>query len=182
MFLSEIDRYRFFKYYFLPLCRKLLNVQSDDELLKGCPQVTTAVTKSFLGSIVLGLAGRGGQPRHIYLSGSTLRPANEMLDLEGALLALFRLDFSDVIADIRSGKLQVDNELLRDILPDHSPRGTPGMITEVPVLQLIDKKYLTDELALVAKTMIERVYKVWKNAYSFVGKEEEFDITSPVIV
>lgn len=52
-FLSEIDSYRYNKYFMLPLILGLLNIK-EDQLVKKCPKATIKNTKAILGETALG--------------------------------------------------------------------------------------------------------------------------------
>ena len=50
-FLSDIDKYRYNKYFVLPMCQKLMLPHTDDELIKNPPKMTIQIAKNIIGDI-----------------------------------------------------------------------------------------------------------------------------------
>ncbi len=181
-FLAEIDKYRYNKYYLVPLCRRWLDVESDDDLLKGSPPLTTERTKALIGSFGLMLK----QDKKKGISGLMTGTTRQMISDESLfnlkLVPTFfeEIDYTNLLMQLMSKKIIVNNELLErySIHRSYTPSPSKGLKQYViTVHQVIDEGFFLDTFKSLAQRVSEYVYKLWKNAHSYVEKEDSLDIT-----
>jgi len=178
-FLSEIDKYRYSKYYLLPLCRKWLNIDNDNDLINGCPSTTEELIKHTVGLFIVGLGPR--TPNRVYTF--QLNTLGQILD-EGNYLDLMDLDFCDLLSRIEKKSISVDKELLkRNYLESKTkvPQTEHAEDTvDITVEQIKDAGYYVNEITSLATRIINDIYSIWRETYLYVNREESFDITADI--
>jgi hypothetical protein len=182
-FLAEIDQYRHHKYYLIPLCHKWLNTDNDDELLRNPPKITTELTVHIIGSFSLdfdlsnpGLVGL--QPDTI---SQILGTSTALLDFIDEILIL---DYTELHRQLVNGKISINEELLkRNYFISHLappaivPRPERGHEFELVIQQVMEEGYFTAEFNSVAAKILDSIYKIWKQAYSYVNRENSLNMT-----
>jgi len=180
-FLSEIDKYRYSKHYLLPLCRKWLNIDNDNDLVSGCPSTTKELIKHTVGLFIIGLGSRS--PDCVY--SFQLNTLGQILD-EVNYLDFMDLDFCDLLSKIKNKSIFVDKELLKlnylesKIKVPRTENNEHDFITEITVEQIKDEGYYVNEITSLATRIINDIYSIWREAYSYVNREESFDITADI--
>ncbi len=181
-FLSQIDKYRYSKYYLLPLCRKWLNVDNDNDLINGCPSTTKELIKHTVGLFIIGLGSGSPDCVHSF----QLNTLGQILD-EVNYLDLMDLDFCDLLSRIKERSISVDKELLkRNYLESRikAPRTENNestfIIVDITVEQIKDEGYYVNEITSLATRIIDDIYSIWRQAYSYVDREDSFDITADI--
>ena len=179
-YLAEIDQYRYNRHYLIPLCHKFLNVDNDDELLRGRPEVTLELTRHVIGSYLLRFDL--GTPRQLH--GLNIDTLSQILDEIGYVGGFFRLDYGEFVTQLGNGNISVNEELLKQNYFVSKSRVFPApkdsQKVEVVVEQIIEEGYLVGEFNAIAARIVERVYNIWKQAYSYVDREDSFDITAEI--
>jgi len=181
-FLAEIDQYRYNKHYLIPLCHKFLNVDNDDELLRGRPEVTLELTRHVIGGHLVGFdLGKLGR-----LQSFNFNTLGQIADEMDYVDSFFGMDYSEFATQLGNGNISVNKELRkRNYFVSKSERyfePEDSEVVEVVVEQIIEEGYLGDEFNGIATTIVERVYDIWKQAYSYVDREDSFDITAEIDV
>ena len=184
-FLSEIDKYRYSKYYLLPLCRKWLNVDNDNDLINGCPSTTNELIKHTVGLFVIGLASsEDGEDGCVH--SFQLNTLSQILS-EVNYLDLMELDFCDLASRIEEKSISVDKELLEHNYYQSKIKApqkenaefTSGSV-EITVEQIKNEGYHVNEITSLATRIINDIYSIWRETYLFVNREESFDITADI--
>ena len=181
-FLAEIDQYRYNKHYLIPLCHKFLNVDNDDGLLRGRPEVTRELTRHVSGGHLVGFdLGRLGR-----LHSLNFNTLGQIADEMDYVDSFFDLDYGEFVTQLGNGNISVNKELRKRNYFVSKIEGyfepEDSEVVEVVVEQIIEEGYLGDEFDGIAATIVERVYNIWKQAYSYVDREDSFDITAEIDV
>lgn len=181
-FLAEIDRYRYSKYYLLPLCRKWLAVENDNNLLGRCPPMTLSRAKNIVGDYVLGFHKQGEERLYsLFFSG-----LSHLLDERDYVSDIFNLGYRNLVRALRKEEIKANEQLIADHyyklglkFPDVLFESKDEIV--IMVGQVIEEGYLTNEFESIANKIAHRIYKIWKEAYHFTSREDSFDITSQII-
>ncbi|MCJ7829151.1 MAG: hypothetical protein MUP81_05350 [Dehalococcoidia bacterium] len=92
------------------------------------------------------------------------------------------LDYSDLYSRIKEGEISVNKKLLESnyFFPKekHYPNSERGI--SITVEQIKEEGYYVDEITSLAKRIISDIYSVWREAYSYVNREDSFDITADI--
>lgn len=182
-FLSDIDKYRYYKYYLIPLCHKWLDVDDDKYLVQGFPTSTPELTKRVLGGFIIGLESSSDNAIHS-LNLDTLSqilPEVEYLDL-------FELDYSGLLSQIKNNTISINRELFKrnyfesilDSKLDSKQARRKQKELEITVEQIFEEGFFVNELTSLATRIIHDIYDTWKQAYSYIKREESLDITSDI--
>lgn len=177
-FLAEIDQYRYNKYYLIPLCHKWLNVDNNSKLLKAHPKITTELTKYVIGGFILSLKWDED-----HLGGLNLDTLSQILDEMNYLDDFFNLNYYHLCKQIIDGKISIDKKLMRrnyyiSKLKRFS-KPDPGEF-DIVVEQVIKEGYLIDEFNSISEKIVNHIYRIWKQAYSYVSREDSFNITEEI--
>lgn len=174
-FLSETDKYRYNKFFILSLCRKWIAVDTDDELLVGCPPMTIQRAKNIIGPIDIGW-DRDRSPENpdkLFFVG--VGYLGQIMD-HSIVLNLFHLDYKALFKKIEKGEIIINQELFKD-----GKRDINKSKFAITLHQIIDEGFLTDELQSFAKEILDHLYNMWKQAYEYTTKQESFDIISDIL-
>ena len=176
-FLSEIDKYRYSKYYLLPLCRKWLNVDNDNDLINGCPSTTKELIKHTVGLFVIGLVSSSSGCVHSF----HLHTLGQILD-EVNYLDLMDLDLCDLLSRIKEKSISVDKELLKRNCWESKIKAsrTENNESRITVEQIKDEGYYVNEITSLATRIINAIYSIWRETYLYVDREDSFDITADI--
>ncbi len=177
-FLSEIDKYRYSKYYLLPLCHKYLNVNNDNDLINGCPDITEELIRNTVGFHIVGLKNNINNS-FAYYHCNTLE---QILD-EGNYLELMNLDYTDLFSRIKEKTISVNKELLKgnysDLVTSH-PRTKNDEYISITVEQIKKEGYYVDEITSLATRIVNDIYLIWRETYSYIDREDSFNITADI--
>ena len=174
-FLRDIDPYRHTKYFFLPQCSKAMGYEQElDPTFLHPAEISLDRTRNILGTWVLGLIyDKDGKPQCVSIYfGHTLsfwgRRSGDIGHRE-----IFSLDFTEVMANIVSGKIAVYTQ-------EHPI--VPGDIaTRVTVNQILDAGFLTNEFKSIAQRFSLDAYAQWQQAISYLDKKDAFSKTLDII-
>jgi hypothetical protein len=171
-FLAEIDKYRYNKYFVLPLCRKWLSVDSDDELLVGCPPMNIQRAKNIIGDIDIGFdLKRLEHPQKSVGVGHISQVMENHV-----VTQLFRLDYTGLIKSLQSGQITININLFL-----YKIRHTDKTRPVITVSQIIDEGFLVPELLDFAQKLAGKIYEDWKHAYEYTTKQESLDIATDIL-
>jgi len=178
-FLSETDTYRYYKYYLLPLCRRWLNVDNDNDLVNGCPSTTDELIDNTVGRFVIGLTSTSPNCLHSL----HLNTIDQILDGIN-YLDLFHLDYCDLLSRIKEKTISIRKELFERTYFYGSkvmaPRTEENQYIRIVVQQIKDEGYHVNEITSLATRIIKDIYSIWRKAYSYVDREDSFDITADI--
>ncbi len=169
-FLSDIDKYRYCKYYLLPLCHLFFN--ADDECLsKGYPLTTIQLVKQVLGSCLIGLGGTAG-----HASLLQFKNMPEIINSDDYVDKFFEIDYSELISKIESKAISIHLPESAKEFPNLLPETVKKKTSIISVSQIIDEGILVPELTSIASEMIIKIYQRWEQAYKYVKAEEAVDV------
>src|SRR4030042_12895 len=168
-FLSEIDKFRYEKHFTLPLCRKWIGVDSDTELLDGCPAITIQRTKHIVGTIDLGWDYNDKGPKPYSVGLDHIAQIVE----DRIVLKLFDLDFSALYEKMKNNEIIINKQLFLHTV-EHADRMRP----RITLHQIIDEGFLIKEIQNFAQIILIKIYENWKQAYEYTTKQESFDIVT----
>jgi len=177
-FLSEIDKYRYSKYYILPLCRKWLNVDNDTDLIDGCPSTTNELIKHTVGFFIIGLDSSAPECFRSF----QLNTLGQILS-ELTYLRFMEFDLCDLLSKIKGKAITVDKELLKRNYFEsriETPRKENKKYTYITVQQIKDEGYCVNTITSLATRIINDIYSIWKDSYSYVDREDSFDMTADI--
>lgn len=178
-FLSEIDQYRYSKYYLIPLCHKWLGTDNNNKLLKGRPKVTTEFTKNIIGGFLLEF-----ELNDFTLATLNLDTLGQILDEIDYVDDFFHQDYREFHKQLTNKKLSINKNLLKRNYFEakfvySAPRTEPKKF-EIVVEQIMGEGYFINEYNAVAKKIVDHIYRMWKQAYSYVAREDSFDIAAEI--
>lgn len=162
-FLSEIDRYRFNKYFYLPYLCSIIGFATTN-VPATVPVVDTNHAKTLFGSIQLGFGQRSGGPLScVFMSwNSNLSP--KYVD------RIFRMDFSGVLKAVENGL----------ITPNKTPVEHPQGFEHGPFYALVgailDAGLLHPELVKLAQEVVNDAFHYALKTIEAILKEESVDI------
>ena len=172
-FLSEIDEYRYNKYFLLPVILNFLKIKEQD--LQGkCPKITLAKTKEILGDFKLGIEinnSRISSLQYTFLAEILLYQRNLELHSQLGMHPIFNLNVKTVTKAFKSKIFKPKSVF------------TVEDSTEilVGVIQLLNKGLMRKEFILIAEDMIKHLFSAAvKIAYS-LNKEEKDEILNDLI-
>ncbi len=177
-FLSEIDKYRHSKYYLLPLCHKWLNVNNDNDLINGCPDITEELIRNTVGFHIVGLE-TNKRNSLAYYHCNTL----EQILYEGDYLELMDLDYTDLFSRIKEKTISVNKELLKGNYYESTikqPQTKHDEYINITVEQIKEEGYYVDEITSLATRIVNDIYLIWRKTYSYIDREDSFNITADI--
>jgi len=180
-FLSEIDRYRYYKYYLLPLCRQYLNVHNDNDLVTGCPPTTGELIDNTVGRFVITLDRT--LPNCLYsLHLNTL----DQILYGAKYLDLLRLDYCELLSKIEDKTISINKDLFKRTYfygtKAHALQLEQRRDIPILVQQIINEGYHVNEITSLATRIVTDIYSIWRTAYSYVNREDSFDITADIAI
>jgi len=107
---------------------------------------------------------------------------DQILDEED-YLDLMDLDFHDLYSRIKEGAIIVNKELLKACYlqskeAEYLMNGEE--VIDITVQQVKEEGYHVDEITALATRIVDGVYSIWKNTYSYVNREDSFEITADI--
>ena len=143
-FLSEIDSYRFNKYYLIPRCNNYLGLVNIASPITTCPTVTTEQAKILLKDYSIGISVE----RHtIYSVSYPVHDSFTELIERDSVTHLFRLDYSFLAKKIEDGTLESASIEESD--------SDVGQMIIIPLSQVIEKG------GLIVKKLIWISHLIW---------------------
>lgn len=175
-FLSEIDKYRYYKHYIIPLCCKWLNVDDSANLVASPPTLTRELAKHIFSGFLIGFDT--GENNNTF---SSLRYGNisQILPDEGKIVDhLFNLEPGELLTKIVDKTIAVNKELFSHNYY-HSKFGTLMSEQEliISIEQIIDEGFLLDELTSLATLLVHDIHEIWIKAYLYTTKEDSLDVS-----
>ena len=176
-FLSEIDKYRYYKYFLIPLCQKWLPPDTRDQLISGRPLITLTGTRHILDGFYVGWDLNESGTVYGSLLGHT--NLNQIMNVN-IIFDLINLDYSELDSKIQKGKIVVSDDLLKkQIGPKYEKEEYARVI--IAFEQIIDEGFLIEELQSFAEKVLNHVYDLWEEAHSYITRQDSFDIVSDII-
>jgi hypothetical protein len=174
-FLRDIDPYRYNKYFFLSQCSKAMGYKQQlDSTFLHPAEISLNRTKNILGNWILGLSyEHDDKPRctTIYF-GRALSFWGRRAGLS-THHELFYLDFTEVVANIHSGKISAYTEKIPLLPKDEAIR--------IAVNQILDAGFFTSEFKTIAQRLSLDAYTQWQQAIAYLDKKDAFIKTLDVI-
>ncbi len=173
-FLSDIDKYRYCKYYLMPLCRKLIGVDSDEKLLDRPPHITTQRAKNIIGSVEVAWEHnslrKGSSPSYFSVGLIPQIMPGEII------LEIVNYDYSPIRRKVFSGKLKATNAI--DNTEDNSvdDNQPPKPYLSVTLEQVMDEGFLLPELRKFAGIVLNKVYSLWSQSHEYIRQQESVEI------
>jgi len=172
-FLHEIDKYRFEKYYLLPIILDYLKI-SEKDLQGKCPKTTLAKTKEILGHFQLDIIRDSSKLKTLsydYLTQVVDCHANS----EGALMFDFKEFFS---LDYKAITKAFKSQLIKPIrISDAKEYDT----IKFEVLQLLKKGLMKKEFMAIAENMLNSIFIEAVKIASSLKREEKDEILKGLI-
>jgi len=183
MFLSETDRYRYHKYYLLPLCRLHLNADSDDALLNGLPptQNMLKITHGFCLTF---------SPDSHNLKGIGTSEINQILPSHDVLFQLHiieglfdSIDYTELVKLLFEIKIRLDTKPFIEYHHMSEKRAkeleshTTGNRV-ITIQQAVDAGFSPPAFIPIIERIAKYIYDIWQRSYSYTRNMESFDITS----
>jgi hypothetical protein len=169
----------------MPLCRNYLLANDNSTLLKGCPVPTIQVMRSVIGRILLSfsLKKHSGEISHLYVGSLYYLLSTQVHEL---LLALYKLDFSELIIKLKSGEIEIRKDLLDHYYynywpPNYWPPGT-GEFIEISIHQIIDENILVSKLKEISEIILPIIYDRWEKAYQYNHRQQSINIVDQISV
>lgn len=172
-FLFEIDKYRYNKYYLLPVILDFLKIKEKD--LQGkCPKITLVKTKQILGDYKLHISIGENKVKslsHHFLS--EILFCQSFYPVQG-VHSIFDLNFKSVTKAIKS-KSFIPEHLYHNLPPTiYNRKKSEGIMIEV--LQLLKKGFMKKEFMAVAEAMIKPLFAEAVKIASSLKREEKDEI------
>jgi hypothetical protein len=185
LFLSEIDKYRYNKYYWIPLCTRWLGVESALELKDGLPPLTRERLIMLLGSFALSFEKKKYSGINTVFWGfldQVLYPKEtvDFLDRE-VVDILFSIDCQKVWTSLSLGEIVVNNDYLRDydnLITQAIDNDVWSGSSTISVQQLIEEGFIPDEFKKIARRIADSIYLKWEDASKYVKNQDSFNIIS----
>jgi hypothetical protein len=176
LFLSEIDKYRYCKFYLIPLCQKWLGVETDLELAKGKPPLTRERIITLIGAFALTFDTRIVGEMSAISPGCTMQPVPRVfMEEEKLIVILFNIDYRDIWSRLTSGKMVANMDYVKQY---HHIIVNKSNYVEITMRQLIEEGFFPDDFKNIAHLIADYLYAKWKGAYSYVEWRDSFDIVS----
>lgn len=188
-FLSDIDKYRYTKYFLLPLSSSSMGYEHQvDPPFVHPARISLARTKNILGNFILSFRYHKGKMQCTSLSFATIsyfwRYRKEELDpLDDALF----LDYTELMDSIASGRIKISLDIQNKQHPtsiNTSPhlldtvQGDPfapgGPELTISIKQILDAGFFTSEFKSIAQKLSLLAYPPWQQAISYLDKQDAF--------
>ncbi len=167
-FLSEIDKFKYSKFFLIPLCRKWLVVDSDSELINGCPPVTNQRIKKILEEIGISIRYITGQE----ISEFRLKSIIDLINFHHIMFHyVISCDYQTIIPIIEK----------KELYTKESSALIDKKIRFFSLLQIFEANLLVDEISRFTGEILNQHYKLWKSAYEYTTKQESFDIIEDLL-
>jgi hypothetical protein len=156
-FLADIDKYRYAKYYLIPLCSRYMGYEHplDPNFLLPA-EMSLERTKVILNSWDIGFV-HNGAPRRTFIG-------------FGRTMDFFQNDRSFIKPILDLPYTQVLPDILKDIIPLPSLRDEREFI--ITFRQLLDKGLFNKEFRSLAQAMATYAYARWQEALSYLKKQD----------
>jgi hypothetical protein len=167
-FLSEIDRYRFNKYYYLPHLCGFLGVDPGN-IPRQCPALSADITKSILGRFEVGFNLQGPNMRMI-----SFRYLEELF--EAAWHQFVAIDYKPVLEAYQQGRLQ-PVEIPSEVQP--TPLGHPDR-RYFSVGTILEAGLLQSQITKIAEQLLDAIYVLVRKTEAAILREESLDLQLPI--
>jgi hypothetical protein len=163
-FLSEIDKYRYNKFFYLPHLCSILSCKVDNIPDKS-PKVELDQAKSLFGSIKIGFGKKlDGQYSCVYLSWDPVY-SSKYVD------SIFIMNFSDIIEGVEKGEL----------MPDKTPIQHPPKIEYIDfyilsVNQMLNAGFMHSQYIDLSQKLIDDTFEQARKTQEIILNEETVDM------
>ena len=176
LFLSEIDKYRYYRMYHLPLQCEILGISSDD-IPEREPAATISRAHVFFDNILLFFSPTEKNGR-LALRG--LRSVTIPFSRNVHLHSLSRIDYSPVVKALASGQLAPStHELSRTPWPYDEEREKRQVI--VSISDILNAKILSREILSITQKVLHSAFEQLQDALSYIDHEDSCDLMLPDI-
>lgn len=161
-FLEDIDRYRYYKYYLLPLCLNILSLK--DKLTKSPPKISKSRLKKMFSDVKLGFVLNTkwetdlGMLSHGYQYNRNF------------VWEMIKLDYNNVIKAIKDSKIPII-----DTRPKKHSK-PKDQISLISLVDVIDQNILIKELSLIGQKHINHYYNLGRKADTFITQQNEYKL------
>jgi hypothetical protein len=162
-FLSEIDKFRFTKYYLIPRCVSFLAKENPESLLIGVPPISY----EFMHAIFDGLVARFYPDGRMHLLRRNPGLTKFMFTESNFPSKLFQIDYSDLVKSLPADAFIERSDLIRQT---SQIKNKPSVELDLNVL--VDQTLINDKLKTAASHYVQYVYNIWKTSREYVLKEE----------
>jgi len=167
-FLQEIDMYRYYKFFSLPLYCNILECTSDT-IPEKCPVATLDIARKLYGKMHLIICE---QPKIIF-NCRTIRIDSFMQDFSAG--DFFKLDYTPVIEAINKGVIKLDATQIN--LKSHPFIADAERAFAINISQILDAGLMTDNIIKITQHLINTSYEIVNKASAFVKHEESVDLS-----
>lgn len=162
-FLSEIDKYRFNKYFFLPYLCSIVRC-SVEKLPDSVPLVDAEHLKSIIGNLQLGFFPYAKNPSTIAFFSWNQFVSSKQID------RFFQLSFVEVIESIKDGKLIPSKKPNKELFkPELS-------VSILSINEILDANLMYHEFKIIAQEIVNEAFVKAQNVLDFLNHEESVDI------
>ena len=183
-FLSDIDPYRYTKYFLLPACSKAMGYEHDvDPTFLHPAEISLERTKNIFDTWILELQYHNGRARCTAIERSSTFTSyfwTEPLHL-GFTRDIFSFDYTQLMDNIVSGKIVINTQGQPSINSGQHPVMTPSHPVPPPerevritIKQILDEGFLTSEFKSLAQRLSLIVYTRWQQAISYLNRQDAF--------
>jgi len=186
-FLSDIDPYRYNKYFFLPICSKAMGyAHTVGPNFLHPARISLDRTKNIFDTWTLTLKLDNGKTKCTSLE-SMFTPTRHFLthDLHAHVIyGIFNFDYSQLMDNIISGKVVINTKHELYTNTGQHPGTTPSHAVppdvrevKIAIKQILDEGFLTTEFKSIAQRLSLNVYNQWQQAISYISKQDAFGKT-----
>ncbi len=179
-FLTDIDTYRYAKYYLIPLCHRWLKIDDDQYLLNGLPPMTQSRARDLIGHFLIGF--HESDPPSTRPDMFHFAFLQQLLPDDSPANLCLHLDYRELIEHFTKRPIQLDSEIWErhysHVFKDKSLLGSRTLAFQ----QILDEGILVDDFISIAQQIEHKIYDLWRSYYDYVHDEDSYDIIAGVSV
>lgn len=187
-FLSDIDPYRYTKYFLLSACSKAMGYEHDaDPTFLHPAEISLERTKNIFDTWILNLQYHNGKARCTAIERSFTFAAyfwTESLHLDLTRDILFHFDYTQLMDNILNARIVINTQGQPSINSGQHPVITPShpvppseREVRITIRQILNEGFLTSEFKSLAQRLSLIVYTRWQQAISYLNKQDAFTKT-----